>query len=74
MNPGRFSWAAAIFLCAAFGITASAQLTHKPPQYDYSGEYPVLIEEPAHVFDFVRREEMIPMRDGVKLFTIILIP
>ena len=25
-------------------------------------------------FDFVRREEMIPMRDGVKLYTIILVP
>jgi putative CocE/NonD family hydrolase len=25
-------------------------------------------------FDFIRREEMIPMRDGVRLYTIILIP
>lgn len=25
-------------------------------------------------FDYVRREEMIPMRDGVKLFTVILVP
>ena len=37
-------------------------------------------ETPAHFqaaedgFDFARREAMIPMRDGVKLFTVILVP
>jgi putative CocE/NonD family hydrolase len=29
---------------------------------------------PTAEFDYIRREEMIPMRDGVKLFTVILIP
>ncbi len=74
MGSKRFSLFAAILIFFAFDPGVCQQLTHKPPQYDYSGEVPVLIEEPAPVFDFVRREEMIPMRDGVKLFTIILIP
>src|SRR5690348_9253390 len=29
---------------------------------------------PANEFDFVKREVMIPMRDGVKLYTVLLIP
>ncbi len=44
-------------------------------------KYPALPSEtPAHVtpatqsFDYVRRDVMIPMRDGVKLHTVILIP
>ncbi len=74
MGPRKLIWAAVILISAAFAMNAQVRLTHKPPQYDYSGEVPVLIEEPAPVLDFVRREEMIPMRDGVRLFTIILMP
>ena len=44
-------------------------------------QYPALPSETPRVFkpvtdsfDYVRREEMIPMRDGVKLHTVILVP
>jgi putative CocE/NonD family hydrolase len=54
----------------------TAQTKPKPP-----ATYPALPSEiPAkftptnHGFDYVKREVMIPMRDGVKLHTVILIP
>ena len=37
-------------------------------------ERPDKIEPPNYGFDYVRREVMIPMRDGVKLHTVILVP
>lgn len=37
-------------------------------------ERPEKIEPTNHGFDYVRREVMIPMRDGVKLHTVILVP
>jgi putative CocE/NonD family hydrolase len=37
-------------------------------------EMPARIEPITSSFDFVRRVEMIPMRDGVKLHTVILVP
>jgi putative CocE/NonD family hydrolase len=74
MIPRKFSLIAAISIWTVFGAAASAQLAHRAAEYDYSGEVPVLINTPITNLDFVRREEMIPMRDGVKLFTVILIP
>jgi putative CocE/NonD family hydrolase len=60
----------------AFAIPAMAQDKVKPP-----ATYPALPSEiPAKFkpkndsFDYTRRETMIPMRDGVKLHTVILIP
>jgi putative CocE/NonD family hydrolase len=37
-------------------------------------EMPAVFTPKTETFDFVRRTEMIPMRDGVKLHTIILVP
>ena len=37
-------------------------------------ERPEKIEPTSYGFDYVRREVMIPMRDGVKLHTVILVP
>src|ERR1700752_1714320 len=37
-------------------------------------EIPPNFTEQTGSFDYVRRTEMIPMRDGVKLYTVILIP
>jgi putative CocE/NonD family hydrolase len=39
-----------------------------------SSETPANFKPDEKSFDFARREEMIPMRDGVKLHTVILIP
>jgi putative CocE/NonD family hydrolase len=46
-----------------------------PPQYpDYPSETPDSFEPATATFDHVRREVRIPMRDGVRLFTVILVP
>src|SRR5438045_2291959 len=37
-------------------------------------DIPAKYEPPVTTYDYVRREVMIPMRDGVKLFTSIVIP
>ncbi len=37
-------------------------------------DVPAKFETPTASFDFVKREVMIPMRDGVKLHTVIVIP
>ena len=37
-------------------------------------ERPEKVEPTNYGFDYVRREVMIPMRDGVKLHTVILVP
>jgi uncharacterized protein len=41
---------------------------------DYPSETPATFERPTDSFNYTRLEVMIPMRDGVKLHTIILIP
>jgi putative CocE/NonD family hydrolase len=69
-----------VLLAAVFGgsflvATSDAQTASPPPQY------PALPSEtPAHFvpatdsFDYVKRDVMIPMRDGVKLHTVIIVP
>jgi uncharacterized protein len=46
-----------------------------PPKYpNYPSETPANLKEATATFDYERREVMIPMRDGVKLHTVILVP
>ena len=67
-------------LPAAFTLLltlGAAALAAAPPaaQYpDYPSETPAHFVPATDSYDYVRREVMIPMRDGVKLRTIILIP
>ena len=55
-----------------------AQTNEKPqsaPKYpNYPSETPDNLKPPTASFDYERREVMIPMRDGVKLHTVILVP
>ena len=45
------------------------------PQSESAGaDIPAKFETPAESWDFIRREAMIPMRDGVKLHTVIVLP
>src|SRR5438093_673370 len=46
-----------------------------PPKYPaLPSEMPAKVQPKTESFDYVRRVEMIPMRDGVKLHTVILVP
>jgi putative CocE/NonD family hydrolase len=60
----KFIWIVGVALLAG---TALAQT---PP----SGDIPASFKPPVEANDYVKREEMIPMRDGTKLFTVIVIP
>jgi putative CocE/NonD family hydrolase len=53
---------------AAWGQTSPAKYPAFP------SETPATLETPTADFDYVRRIVMIPMRDGVKLHTVILVP
>ncbi len=58
-----------------FAAASSAQTPAPAPQYpDFPSETPAKFTPETGSFDFIRREAMIPMRDGVKLFTVILVP
>src|SRR5256885_3056479 len=56
-------------------ITLAAGQTESPAQYPaYPSETPATVQPATDDFDYVRRVVMIPMRDGVKLHTVILVP
>jgi putative CocE/NonD family hydrolase len=60
---------------AAQSQEASAAVSPTPMSYEeLPSETPATFEPVTKAFDHVRREVMIPMRDGVKLFTVILVP
>ena len=66
-------------LFAALGglplVPAAAAQNASTSQYpSYPSETPNQFEPRADTFDYVRHEVMIPMRDGVKLHTVILVP
>jgi uncharacterized protein len=62
----RFLLAAAIFL--ACGSSGFAQTSPE------AADVPSKFEAPSAAYNYERREVMIPMRDGVKLFTVIVVP
>jgi len=52
-----------------------AAQTAPPPQYPgLPSETPTKFEPVTDSFDYVKRDVMIPMRDGVKLHTVIIVP
>ena len=60
-------------------LAAFAALWHSPSVFAQSAtalpsETPAQLKPVTETFDYTRREVMIPMRDGVKLHTVILIP
>src|ERR1700753_36130 len=60
---------------AAVGLGMSVASVGQKPQYpDYPSETPERFQAPTTGMDYAKREVMIPMRDGVKLHTVILIP
>src|SRR5579864_8682147 len=45
-----------------------------PATPQQSSDIPKTYTAPTSTYDYVKREAMIPMRDGVKLYTVIVIP
>src|ERR1700743_2953158 len=57
------------------GLVLARMPVGQKPQYpDYPSETPEHFQAPTAGMDYARREVMIPMRDGVKLHTVILLP
>src|SRR5881394_426300 len=57
---------------AAFlALVALAQAQTTPP---LTPDIPKKFDAPTSAYDYVKRDVMIPMRDGVKLHTVIVIP
>ncbi len=73
--PLRLVLAAAI---ASLTLSASGQTNStepvKPLYPDYPSETPAKLHPVTDSFNYTRREAMIPMRDGVHLHTVILVP
>ncbi|HTJ17200.1 MAG TPA: CocE/NonD family hydrolase [Steroidobacteraceae bacterium] len=69
MKTRRFGFV----LLAALALTAQAQ-TSSPPQQELPSDIPPDFKVRELEQGFVQRKEMIPMRDGVKLNTLIVIP
>src|SRR6266478_5533727 len=58
-----------------FVESSPAQSAPPPAKYpDYPSETPAKFTPATNTFDYVKRDEMIPMRDGVKLHTVIVVP
>jgi putative CocE/NonD family hydrolase len=65
MKRTLFAAAAAVL---ALACTASAQTPPMTP------DIPASFKAPTDRFDYEKREVMIPMRDGVKLYTVMIVP
>ena len=71
MHP--FPFACALPALLSLSVFAAAQ--NPAPQYpNYPSETPDQLKPATSSFDYVRRDATIPMRDGVHLHTVILIP
>src|SRR5689334_6292944 len=56
-------------------LSAAPWITAQTPLYpNYPSETPAVFRPPTYGMDYERREIMIPMRDKVKLHTVILVP
>jgi uncharacterized protein len=69
----------ALLLAPMFGTmllveSSIAQTDQQAPGSSLPSETPARFHTVTESFDYIRREAMIPMRDGVKLHTVILIP
>ena len=66
------SWAAALVLTSVLAVAQNG--APKPKYPNFPSETPAELKPATSGFDYARREAMIPMRDGVRLHTVILIP
>lgn len=59
---------------ALAGALAAELAIAQPASPDLPSDIPANLQRAEQEFDFAKREVMIPMRDGVKLHTVILVP
>ena len=71
---GRLFSSRQVLAVALCGSLASAGWAVAEPEPAGGGDIPAKFAAVTTLFDFEKREAMIPMRDGVKLFTEIIIP
>ena len=71
-NPMTFiSWLRFVSLTAALLMLPPALRAQTP---SLTPDIPARFDVPDATYDYVKRVAMIPMRDGVKLYTVIVIP
>ncbi len=70
---GRSGVFAAVIIYGLIGVQGSGGQSRSSPT-GLPSEMPARIEPVTSSFDYVRRVVMIPMRDGVRLHTVILVP
>jgi len=67
--------AAALLAAPALGQNAPQGAPQNAPMFaPPGGDIPAKFAYPLESYDYVKREVMIPMRDGVKLHTVIIVP
>jgi putative CocE/NonD family hydrolase len=64
-----------IYLTAAIAAASCVLAAAQQPQYpQLPSETPSRLIKPTDDYDYVKRDVMIPMRDGVRLHTVIIVP
>jgi putative CocE/NonD family hydrolase len=63
-----------LFVTTAASTAAWSQTASTEKYPTYPSETPASLQTPTAEFDYLRREVMIPMRDGIHLHTVILVP
>ena len=71
-HPAGRRWVRGLAVAAA--ALAVGQAVTPPARADLPSDIPGKLDAADEAFDFVKRDVMIPMRDGVKLHTVILLP
>jgi len=74
LAPSRAVSAAVLVAAIAFAASTRIAAQQQPQYPAYPSETPANFQPVTTGFDYERREAMIPMRDGVKLHTVILAP
>src|SRR5262245_31135535 len=65
---------AAVVCALTFPASPVAQTQQSPPSQTLQNETPASFRPVTDSFDYTKRDVMIPMRDGVKLHAVILVP
>ncbi|MCA1815949.1 MAG: glutaryl-7-ACA acylase, partial [Acidobacteria bacterium] len=73
-KPNNVSRALSFVLSALFALVPASPTPAQTPAQTLPSETPAKLVPTNEGFDYERREVMIPMRDGVRLHTVILVP